>query len=72
MTINKHILIEDLVRVFPRSVRYLSDQRIKCLACGEPIWGTLEDAAKEKGYSNEDVARFVRELNALANGPVEN
>ena len=72
MTINKHILIEDLVRVFPRSVRYLADQRIKCLACGEPIWGTLEDAAKEKGYTNEDVTRFVRELNALANGTVEN
>jgi hypothetical protein len=33
--------------------------------CGEPIWGTLEEAAKEKGFSDEEIEVFVREINAL-------
>ena len=64
--IDKNILIEDLVTRLPRAVGYLMKKNIKCLACGEPIWGTLEDAARQKGFSDEEIDVFVRELNALA------
>jgi hypothetical protein len=64
--IDKDILIEDLVSKVPKSVGYLMKKNIKCLACGEPIWGTLEDAAKEKGFSDEEVGVFVNDLNELA------
>jgi len=63
--IQKDIQIEDLVSEIPSSVKYLMEQGIKCLACGEPIWGTLETAAREKGFSENDIQRFVDELNAL-------
>ncbi|GEM_PF-5336042 len=33
--------------------------------CGEPIWGTLEEAAKEKGFSDEEIEGFVRDINEL-------
>ena len=65
MKITKDITIEDLVTVKVGSVRYLADRGIKCIACGEPIWGTLEEAAKEKGFSDKDIAVFVRELNSI-------
>jgi methionine synthase II (cobalamin-independent) len=65
MVIEKHILIEDLVRELPQSVTYLMEQGIRCLRCGEPIWGTLESAAKEKGFSESKIEEFVKELNAL-------
>ncbi len=64
--IDKDILIEDLVRDVPAAVTYLMKKNIKCLACGEPIWGTLEDAAKKKGFSDEEIGVFVKELNELA------
>jgi hypothetical protein len=64
--IDKDILIEDLVSKVPKSVGHLMKKNIKCLACGEPIWGTLEDAAKEKGFSDEEVGVFVNDLNELA------
>ena len=64
--IDKNILIEDLVTRLPRAVGYLMKKNIKCVACGEPIWGTLEDAARQKGFSDEEIDVFVRELNALA------
>ncbi len=65
MQIDKEISIEDLVNYKSESVRYLRDKGIKCIACGEPIWGTLEDAALDKGFSQEDIKGFVRELNEL-------
>lgn len=64
--IDKDILIEDLVSRLPKAVGYLMKNNIKCLACGEPVWGTLEQVAKEKGFSDEEIAVFVRELNELA------
>ena len=64
--IDKDILIEDLVREVPAAVTYLMKKKIKCLACGEPIWGTLEEAAKKKGFSDEEIEVFVKELNDMA------
>ncbi len=63
MSIDKDILIEKLVKDHPFSVRYLMLKGIRCIICGEPIWGTLEEAAKEKGFSDQEVEGFVKELN---------
>lgn len=38
---------------------------IRCLKCGEPVWGTLEAAAKEKGFDDTAIERFVKDLNRL-------
>ncbi len=67
MSINKNILIEELVEKYPSSVRYLMEQGIRCIVCGEAIWGTLEDAATEKGFSDQEIEGFVKDLNELAN-----
>lgn len=42
--VTKDIEIEDLVKLIPESVTYLMNNGIRCLRCGEPIWGTLEEA----------------------------
>ncbi len=63
--ISKTITIEDLVEEYPFSVQYLADKGIRCIKCGEPIWGTLEEACKEKGFDVEKIDFFVKELNEL-------
>lgn len=63
--ITKDIYIEDLIELLPEAVTYLMDKGIRCLQCGEPIWGTLESAAKEKGFSDKDINGFILELNKL-------
>ncbi len=63
--ITKDIEIEDLVDLLPDSVTYLMEQGIRCLRCGEPIWGTLESAAKEKGFNDDDIQKFVSDLNKM-------
>jgi methionine synthase II (cobalamin-independent) len=63
--LTKDIQIEDLVENYPFSVKYLAQNGIRCIACGEPIWGTLEEAAKEKGFDDEKIQFFVNELNSM-------
>ena len=63
--ITKETEIEDLVKLIPNSVVYLMEKGIRCLRCGEPIWGSLESAAKEKGFSDKDIVNFVKDLNSL-------
>lgn len=62
LKITNNIEIEDLVRNFPASIKFLSEKGIHCIACGEPIWGTLEEAALEKGFSRDDVDKIRQEL----------
>jgi len=63
--INKETEIEDLVKELPSSVVYLKEKGIRCIRCGEPIWGTLENAAKEKGFNDIEISKFVEEINSL-------
>ena len=65
MTIKEETTIESLVNKLPAAVMYLSEKGIKCIACGEPIWGTLKEAAVEKGFDKSDIAGFIRDLNKL-------
>jgi methionine synthase II (cobalamin-independent) len=67
INISKDILIEDLIEIFPGAVTFLMEKGIRCLKCGEPAWGTLEDAAKEKGFDTESINSIVKDLNALIN-----
>ncbi|MBN1541427.1 DUF1858 domain-containing protein [candidate division KSB1 bacterium] len=62
--IDKQSLIEDLVREYPVAVRFLMERGVRCLACGEPVWGTLESAAREKGFTVEEIDRLVEDLRA--------
>ena len=64
--ITKEILIETLVEEYPFSVRFMMDKGIRCIMCGEPIWGTLEEACIEKNFSTEDIDKVVEELKLRA------
>ncbi len=64
--ITKDILIEDLVNDYPFAVEYLMQKGIRCLRCGEPAWGTLETAAKEKNFDDNAIQNFVDEMNEMA------
>ena len=64
--ITKDIQIEELVDNYPFAIRYLMEKKIRCIMCGEPVWGTLEDAAKEKNFTDSEIQGFCDELNELA------
>jgi methionine synthase II (cobalamin-independent) len=65
MKIGPGTTIEEIAEQGSLLVKYLSDQGIRCIRCGEPIWGTLEEAAKQKGYTDAQIGHFVNEMNNI-------
>lgn len=63
--ISKDTTIEELVNDYPASVKYLMEKGIRCIRCGEPIWGTLQSASLEKGFNEKEIDIFVKDLNEL-------
>ena len=55
MSVKKDISMEELVEQFPFTVRFLAENGIRCIACGEVIWGTLEEACIEKGFDDDGI-----------------
>lgn len=68
--ITKDILIEDLVDNYAFSVRFMMEKGIRCIMCGEPIWGTLEEAAKEKKFTAQEIDNIVDEIKELADSEI--
>lgn len=55
--------IEDIVRDHPELIRPLREYGIVCIACGEPVWGTLGELAKSKNIT--DIDKIVIEMNRI-------
>lgn len=65
--INRDTTIEEIVNKYPELVKPLREFGIKCIMCGEPIWGTLEENAREKGFTEERIDQIIAELNKILN-----
>jgi len=68
--IDKNIYIEDLVRDFPEVIGPLSEMGIICIACGEPVWGTLEELVNKKKLNNID--ELIVKINKIINDKNDN
>ncbi len=64
-TIARDMTIEDLVELKEEAIEFLFKRDIRCIRCGEPIWDTIEEAARKKGFSEEAIDQLVAELNRL-------
>ena len=72
MKITQKTTIIDILEINNQFINYLSNHGIRCIRCGEPIWGTLEEAAIEKGYNHEQIEKFVEEMNLIIQSEIEN
>jgi len=63
MQIERDTPIEEIVETSSQAVAYLRKNGIHCVVCGEPVWGTLEELAQSKGFSEAEIDNFVKELN---------
>lgn len=41
---------------------------IQPIACGQPIWVTLEEAARSSGYSDAEIDQLVAEIRGMHQG----
>lgn len=64
--IDGSIFIEDLVNNYPELIGPLSEMGIVCIACGEPVWGTLEELINSKGLENPE--EIIEKINKIVVG----
>jgi len=55
------IQVEELAVSFPEAVGFLTKNGVRCIRCGEPVWGTLGELLEAEGIENPQV--LVDELN---------
>ena len=57
------IEVEDLARVYPEAVGFLTKKGVRCIRCGEPVWGTLGELLVEDDIDQPQA--LVDDLNAF-------
>jgi len=55
--------VEDLAMQFPKAVGFLTKRGVRCIRCGEPVWGTLGKLLEEDGIAHPQA--LVDDLNAF-------
>jgi uncharacterized protein with PIN domain len=64
--ITRDMKIEQLVELKEDAVSFLFHKNIRCIRCGEPVWDTIEEAARKKDYSEDEIDQLIEELNQLS------
>ncbi len=63
--LTKNDEIEFILRSVPGALDYLIKKGVCGISCGEPYFGKLGVAAKEKGFTESEIDLIVLELNKL-------
>ncbi|HVP06560.1 MAG TPA: hypothetical protein VMS71_01870 [Candidatus Acidoferrum sp.] len=66
--ITGEMTIEDLLKAYPDTVGFLLERGLPCVVCGEPVWGTLADLARQKGWDEVGIRRLVSDINRAMSG----
>ena len=64
-TITRKDEIEFILKGIPDALPYLMKKRVCGINCGEAVWGILETAAKEKGFTDSEIDNIVNDLNNI-------
>lgn len=62
-SVSKEMLIEDIIESYPETIGPMQEMGVRCIRCGEPVWGTVEENAKQKNLKNID--EIVERLNEV-------
>jgi hypothetical protein len=61
--ITKNTTIEEIVLNYPDLITPLKQFGITCVACGEPVWGTLAENAYQNNVNNLEA--IIERLNQI-------
>lgn len=64
-TLGPDTAVEDVITSNPETVRVFMDHDIRCLICGEPIWGTVGEAMEDRRLRPEKRESLLAALRAL-------
>jgi len=61
MLLDNNSTIEEILEKYPESNKWLLERNIHCTQCGEPIWGTLADRIKSRGWDSDEIIEQLNE-----------
>lgn len=64
--ITEDMLVADLVAAYPFSVAFLASRNLHCIICGEPVWGTVEELARGKHFTGDQISEMIHDLKSEA------
>lgn len=68
MTVDKETQVEELVEAHPEVAGWMTRRGMRCVVCGEPFWGTLEELASDSNLEEKELEKFLVDLNAKLRG----
>ncbi len=63
--ITRQTTLEQLIAAKGDAGAYLAHKGIRCIRCGEPVWDSVEHAARRVGYTDAEIDHLVDDLNCL-------
>ncbi|GAB1403719.1 hypothetical protein MASR1M74_08970 [Lentimicrobium sp.] len=60
--ISPDITIEELIDHYPAANAFLIGRGLPCIVCGEPVWGTLKQLARDKKLNEDQILQLVEDL----------
>jgi len=64
--ITSGMMVADLIAAYPFAVSFLSERNLHCIICGEPVWGTIEELARDKHFDPRQIEELIKDLNLKA------
>ncbi|WP_022722474.1 DUF1858 domain-containing protein [Rhodopseudomonas sp. B29] len=64
MPIDRYVLVEDVMRDYPATIRVFLDFRLGCVGCAIASFHTLEDTCREHGIAEAPFLTALREAAA--------
>jgi hypothetical protein len=64
--ITSGMMVADLIAAYPFAVSVLSERNLHCIICGEPVWGTIEELARDKHLNPQQIQELIKDLNIKA------
>ncbi|MCD6463861.1 MAG: DUF1858 domain-containing protein [Thermotogae bacterium] len=63
--IDAHTPIFEIVKKYPYLIEHFLRHGIKCIVCGDVLWGTLEEEARKQGITSGELQRIIEEANRM-------
>lgn len=64
--INSEMMVADLIAAYPFAVSFLSERNLHCIICGEPVWGTIQELARDKHLDPQQIEELIIDLRIKA------
>ena len=65
--VTKDTPVEDLMEAWPGLVKFLVDEGLPCLVCGEPFWGSIGELAAGKHWDDTRITALVEKIQTSIN-----